>query len=102
MPEISSVNANVLVHEFAVSFDHLVDAGEQRWWNSEAERFGRFQIDDQLIFCRRLYRQVCRLLALEDAIDVAGGAPELVKDIWTVGDQADMCNPGTGRVDRRQ
>ena len=33
---------------------------------------------DQLVLGRRLHRQVGRLLALEDAIDVAGRAPVLV------------------------
>ena len=33
---------------------------------------------DQLVLGRRLHRQVGRLLALEDAVDVAGRAPVLV------------------------
>ena len=43
---------------------------------------------DQLVLGRRLHRQVGRLLALEDAIDVAGRAPELVDQIGPIGDQA--------------
>ena len=31
-----------------VLFDHLVGGGEQRWWDSEAERLGRFRVDDQV------------------------------------------------------
>ena len=37
---------------------------------------------------RRLNRKVVRLLTLEDAIHVAGRAPELVDGIVTIGDQA--------------
>ena len=59
------------------SLDDLVGAGEERGWNVEAKSFGRFEVDDQLILGRRLHRQVGRLFALEDAIDVAGRAPIL-------------------------
>ena len=54
----------------------------------EAERLGGLEVDDQLVLCRRLHRQVSRLLALEDAVDVASRAPELVGEIGPVGDQA--------------
>jgi hypothetical protein len=40
----------------------------------EAERLGGLEVDHQLVLGRRLHRQVGRLLALEDAIDVAGRA----------------------------
>src|SRR5262249_60925424 len=56
------------------SFDHLVGAGEQRRWHGEAELFGSFEIDRQLVVGRVLHRKVGRLLALEDAINVTGGA----------------------------
>ena len=56
----------------------------------EAERLGGLEVDDQFEFGRRLHRQVGRLLALEDAVDVAGGAPVLVGR-----------NPTRRRLDRR-
>ena len=43
--------------------------------------FASFEIDDQFVFGRRLHRQISWLLALEDAIDVAGGTPELIEKV---------------------
>ena len=54
----------------------------------EAERLGGLEVDHQLVLGRRLHRQIGRLLALEDAIDVAGRAPVLSSVIRPVGDQA--------------
>ena len=55
-----------------------------------------------LILGRRLHRKVGRLLALEDAVDVAGRAPELVDLIRPIGDQATGSDEGTFEVDRGQ
>ena len=54
----------------------------------EAERLGGLEIDHQFVLGRRLHRQVGGLLALEDAVDVAGRAPVLVDVIGPVGNQA--------------
>src|SRR5215813_6467699 len=51
-------------------FDHLVGAGEQRYWYFKPERFRGLEIDHQLVFGRRLHRQVGGPRAFEDAIDV--------------------------------
>ena len=57
---------------------------------------------DQLVLGRRLHRQVGRLLALEDAIDIAGRAPVLVDQIRSVGDQAAAGDEEAVGVDRGQ
>src|SRR5262249_31478820 len=55
------------------SFDHLVDAGDQRQRNGKAEGLGSFQVDDQLDFGGLLDRQIGGLLALENLGGVATG-----------------------------
>jgi hypothetical protein len=53
----------------ALLSDHLVGAGEHGCRNVEAERLRGLQINDQLVLSWRL--AVGRLLALEDAVNVA-------------------------------
>ena len=69
-------------------FDHLVGASKYRLRNGEAQCFGSLEIDYKLVLRGRLHREIAGLLALENAIDIAGRAPELVGKIWSVGDQA--------------
>src|SRR6516162_8036186 len=82
----------VIRHESAVGctaatrmlFDHLVGAGEHRRWQVETERLGSLEIDYQLVFGRRLHRQVGRLRPPEDAINISGRAAVLVENIWSI------------------
>jgi hypothetical protein len=67
--------------------DHLVGAGEQRDRKGKTKHLGCFEIDYQFDFCGSLDRQVCRLLALENAIDVASGKPKTIHRIGTICDQ---------------
>jgi hypothetical protein len=66
------------------SSDHLVGAGEERGRHGEAERSRGLEVDHQFEFGRRLHWQVGWLLAPEDAVDVASGAPVLVERINSV------------------
>jgi hypothetical protein len=57
--------------------DHLVGTGEERWRHVEAQRLGGRHIEHGLVFHRQLHRQIGRLLALKDAVDVGGGAASM-------------------------
>ena len=51
----------------AVSFNHLVGEQHHGLWDRQPKRLRSLEVDDQFVFGRLLYRQVSRLLALEDA-----------------------------------
>jgi hypothetical protein len=88
--------------EVVASFDHFVGAGEQRGRNSEAEGLRGFEIDDERILCRRLHRKVDRLLAHEDAVDIARGPTELVEEVSAVREKTASSGIKAGVVDGRQ
>jgi hypothetical protein len=61
--------------------------GEQGRRERDAERLGGLEVDHEFVLRRRLYRQVGRLLAFKNAIDVAGGETIRIDGVITVGDQ---------------
>ena len=69
-------------------FDHLVGSGEQRLRHVEPEGLRGFEVDHQLVLGWRLHGEIARLLALENAIDIARRVSELVDSIRTVGNQS--------------
>jgi hypothetical protein len=69
----------------SVFFDHLVSCHKQRLWDSEAERFRRLEVDCKHIFHRRLHRQIGRLFASENAIDVTRRAPKIIDLLSPIG-----------------
>src|SRR5262249_58745695 len=84
------------------SFDHLVGKREQLVWNLKAKGLGGLEIDDKVVLGRGLHRQVGRLLAFEDAIDVPGGAPGLVDLIRPVGGEGTVQTARAERIVVRQ
>src|SRR5262245_31018612 len=86
MQKLSSVGKFHFEPPFT-SFDHLVGAGEQRRWNVKAEYFGGDQVDDQVEFGRLLHWYVGRLRPAQNLVDILGGAPEKVREVWPIGHQ---------------
>ena len=84
------------------SFEQFVGAGEYRRRNCEAQCFRGLEVDHELVFGWRLHRQVGGLLALEDAIDIAGGTPILVDVTSPIGDQTAGGDEDTFVIDRGQ
>src|SRR5262249_25756564 len=85
-----------------ILFDHLVGAGKHARRQIESERPRGLEVDHQLVLGRRLNRQLGWLLAFQDAVDVAGGAPELIDEIRAIGHQAAGVDEDTIVVDRGQ
>ena len=69
------------------SFDHLVGGGEEGWRDSDVESFGGLQVDHFIELDRHLDRQITRLGALEDAIDIIGRAAIQIVGGDTIGHQ---------------
>jgi hypothetical protein len=61
-------------------FDHLVGAAQHGWRNGKPHRLCGLEVDDKLVFGRRLDWQVGRLLAFKDAVNVAGRESKLVEE----------------------
>src|SRR4029453_5694005 len=90
------------IHGKAWLFDHLVGTRDERRRHFQAERLGSLEIDYQLVFRRCLYRQISRLLASEDAVDVSGRSSEHIHWVGAVGHQATDGGEIAERVDCRQ
>ena len=67
-----------------ISFDHFVGPSEERRRHCDAECLSGLEIDNKFVFARRLHRQIGRLLALENPIDIAGRLTELAHQIGAI------------------
>src|SRR5947207_15974831 len=86
----------------AHSLDHLVGTQRKCWRNVQSEHPRGLEIDDQLIFRRRLDRQLARLLAAQNAIHVAGRPAPLLDLVGPVRHQPALGCEIAIWVDRRQ
>src|SRR5262249_30102383 len=67
------------------SLNHFIRPRQHVGRNREADLLGGLQIDDELEFYRLLHGKIGRFSALENLIDIRGGAPEQVGHARAVG-----------------
>src|SRR5262249_57080297 len=67
--------------------------------DGEAECLGSREVDAQLVLGRGLHREVGGLLALENAMDVAGGGTELIEESRPITDETADLDKQTGVID---
>src|SRR5215510_15739348 len=84
------------------SFDYLVGAGEQRWWDSEPKRLRRLDVDDERELRRVLHRQVGGVGAIEDAINVRGCLAHLVSAVGSIRNQSALTSKNGIFINCRQ
>src|SRR6202030_449513 len=72
----------------AASFEHLIGTAEQRKRKGDAKRAGRLEVDVKVDLGGLLHRQICWLLALENAADINADQTIRLGDAATVAYQA--------------
>src|SRR5215470_9500704 len=70
--------------------------------NFEAEYLSGGKVDDEIELDRLLDREIARLCPAQNLVDIVGGAPELVRDVCTIGHQTSRFDELPVIVDRRQ
>src|SRR5262245_4684490 len=68
--------------------DHLIGAGEQRWWDDQSECLCGLEVDHEFKLFWLLHWQVCRLFALEYACGVDPSLPIGIEKVCSTTCQA--------------
>ena len=79
-----AISRHMLCGKPAPLFDHLVSAQEEISTDRQSERSRCFEIDDKLEFGGLLNRQVGRLRAFQNLVDISGGAQEQIGKAWAI------------------
>jgi hypothetical protein len=83
-------------------FDHVVGKREQFVRNCEAQCLGGREIEDELEFGRPLNRDIAGLRPVQNLVDQVGGAPEQIREVWSVGHETPGLDIIPAIEDRRQ
>src|SRR5262249_54945517 len=70
--------------------------------DAQAKRPRGFEIDHQLVLCWRLHRQLARLLAAQNAVNVACRSTPLLDLVGPIGHQSALSREKSERIDCRQ
>src|SRR5271157_4840714 len=92
----------VIAPRLNTSFDHFVGARDQLWRHLQAERLGGFQIEDKAELARLLNREAAGARALEDAVDIIGGALKLRLQVKPIGNEPAGANELSREIDGGQ
>src|SRR5262245_21503937 len=79
------------------SFDHLIGALLEMYGHVKAKRLSGFQIDHQLEFDWSLHGKLACFFALKNAIKIRRGAPKIIGQVISVGQQAAEFSEDTSR-----
>src|SRR6266851_2810252 len=85
-----------------ILLDHLIRPLEERRRDREAKGLGGLQVDDQRELGGLFYGEIAGFRALEDLVDVGGGAPEYVDTVRPVGHKATRLHVVAQSIHRRQ
>src|SRR5215813_5444109 len=83
------------------SFDHLVGAGGQRQWDSDAKRLGGLEVNDQLDLHHLLNRQVSRRGTFENPPSIGANQPIGFSKVGCIAHQAARSSEPAIRINRR-
>src|SRR6202162_5134272 len=87
--------------EKSSSFDHLVGTQQNRRRHRKAERLGGLGVQNHLESGRKLNRQVGRLCATKNAIDIESRAAKHVHKVGCVGKQTAVSGKDSMKIDSR-
>src|SRR6516225_2026511 len=98
-----SLSLPILKHdELASSLDHLVGASKQRRRNLVTERLCGRKVYDEIELSRLLDRDISRLRAAQNLVDMVSGASIHVREVCSIGHQTSHFDPFPELVHRRQ